>query len=161
MELTGSHGKRPGTVKQLHKACQDMAAAGAAWGTPLAAATTALGSHTKPCTAPHGCRHLMGAATSAAGEMLVPRQGNEPRNSRNACGDQKTKQREQWVCSGHYQRRIGRAWKSSSQPCRVGNSQFPYSAPSCPERTQRQGVRTSAVDQRALESCHFLRHRRR
>lgn len=96
-ELTGSHGKRPRTVKQLCKACQDTAARGGAWGSPHRCAG--------PSHNALPAQHLVGTATSAAREMLVPRQGLK---AVNACADQKTKQREQWVCSGYSQRGMGR-----------------------------------------------------
>lgn len=74
--------------------------------------------------------------------------------------DHKTQQREQWVCSGYSQKGKGRPQKSLPRLRGVRNSQFPLFVLPSPAQAQRRGVRTSSVvDQRVLESCHFLRHR--
>lgn len=68
--------------------------------------------------------------------------------------------REQWVCSGRSQRGKGHAQQSLPRPCSARTSQLPLPTPPSSAQAQGQGVGTSsAVDQRGLESCCFLRHK--
>lgn len=105
---TGAHGQPREEAQDSEAALQGLSGHGCP-----------RGSVGEPLGSPHHCsgpshnalpaQHLMGTATLAIRVVLVPRQGLK---AANACADQETKQREQWVCSGCSQRGMGRVQKS-------------------------------------------------
>lgn len=148
----GTHGQPREEAQDSEAALQGLSGHGCTGGSmgqppPLCWALTQC----PPCTAPHGHSHLssQGDACSQAGlegcECLC-----RPENkAKGAVGLL-------WL----FPERNGTCLEKLASAMQCQEQSVPLLCSTMSWQTQRQGVRTSsAVDQRALEPCHFLRHR--
>lgn len=155
--LTGAHGERLESKVALHSSAGHRCTRG-----------VGRGCHEPPnsCDARPGSPWSYNALHSVHPISTAPRQPGRcliPGRVQRLCVPVQTtrhSQRERRVHSGYSQRGKGHAQQSSPWPCSARTSQLPLLAPPISTQAQGQGVGTpSAVDQRGLESCCFLRHK--